>query len=59
MGHILLPNNRIGPELQNETLALQHVKVLCYKGWKVRIYKGLLYGNATVLLEKAILLIIL
>ena len=34
MGHILLPNNRIGSR-ENVTLALQHMGVLCYNGWKV------------------------
>ena len=50
MGHIGLPNNRI------VTVALQHMGVLCYKGLEICIYKGL-YGNATVLAEKSILLI--
>ena len=45
-----------GAYIRNMTLALQHMEVFCYNGLKVWIYKGL-YGNATVLLEKSILLI--
>ena len=34
-------------DARNATLALKHMEVLCYNGWKVWIYKAL-YGNATV-----------
>ena len=41
--------------MQNMTLALPHMEVLIvFNGW---IYKGL-YGNAMVLLEKSILIVI-
>ena len=39
MGHILLPNDRIGSRARNVILALQHVEVLCYNGLRFEFIK--------------------
>ena len=39
MGHILLPNDRIGSRARNVILALQHMEVLCYNGLRFEFIK--------------------